>query len=68
MSLYADICRDSYASDDDIEFDAVTQTWTVRKALGVEAIPGLPSKELALAIARAIYATWNAGGVAASYS
>lgn len=68
MSLYNDICRNTYVSDDDVEFDASTQTWTVLAEWGVDAIPGLPSKELALAIARAIYAAWCQGSSSASYS
>jgi len=41
-------------SDDAVEFDAATQTWTVREAWGADAIPGLPSKELAMAVAQAL--------------
>lgn len=68
MSLYADICRGSHACDGDLEFDDRTKTWTVTEAFGADAIPGIPDKELALAIARAIYAAWNAGAEAAGYS
>ncbi len=68
MSLYADICRNIYAGDDDLEFDADTQTWTVLEAWGADAIPGLPSKDLALAIARAIYAAWCEGSTSVDYS
>lgn len=68
MTLYADICRDSYASDEDIKFDDATKTWSVRAAWGADAIPGIPDKELALAIARAIYAAWNHGNDVAYYS
>lgn len=62
LSLYADICRGAYASDEDIEFDVAAQTWTVLAAWGADAIPGLPNKEIALAIARALYTAWIQGG------
>ncbi len=68
MSLYADICRDFHADDDDVEFDEDSKTWTVKEAWGADAIPGLPDKEMALAIARAIYAAWQQGGESARYS
>ena len=68
MSLYNDICRNTHASDDDLEFDADTQTWTVLEAWGADAIPGLPSKDLALAIARAIYAAYCSGSDGINYS
>ncbi len=68
MSLYVDICCNTHAGDDDLEFDADTQTWTVLEARGVDAIPGLPSKDLALAIARAIYAAWCDGADSVGYS
>lgn len=68
MSLYTDICRGSYADDDDVEFDEDAKTWTVRAAWGADAIPGIPDKELALAIARALYAAWVEGGGGAGYS
>ncbi len=68
MSLYADICRGSFASDSDIAFDDESKTWTVLAGWGADAIPGLPDKEMALAIARALYAAFNQGGEAAYYS
>lgn len=61
MSLFADICLDSYADDSDIEFDETTKTWTIKEAWGVDAITGIPDKEMALAFARAIHAAWTAG-------
>ncbi len=68
MSLFADICRHSHADDEDLAFDEVTKTWTVLAAWGADAIPGIPDKEMALAIARALYAVWRNGGESASYS
>jgi hypothetical protein len=68
MSLFADICRDSHASDDDIEFDDAAKTWTIKAAWGADAIPGIPDKEMALAIARAICAAWDEGSAQAGYS
>ncbi len=67
MSLYADICRDFHADDDDVEFDEASETWTVKKAWGVDEIRGLPDKEMALAFSRAIYAAHCHGVDSARY-
>lgn len=54
---YHDVCRDWFVSEDDIEFDEKTSTWTVLSQLGMDApLCRLASKDLALAIARALYA------------
>ena len=61
MVRYRDVCPGSYADDGDLEFDESSGTWTVREAWGADAIPGIADKELALAIARSIYAAWREG-------
>jgi hypothetical protein len=69
MSLYADICVQSYADERDIEFDETSKTWTLLPAWGIDQpIPGIPNEEMALAIARAIYAAYLEGGHQAQYS
>ena len=69
MSLYDDICRDTYAVDEEIEFDPASDTWTVPPQWGLDApLTGVPSREMALAIARALYASYNDGIAAAGYS
>lgn len=67
MSLYSDICFGVYA-DDDIEYSVADNTWTVKALLGVEDISGIPSKEMALVIARAIRDAYRCGGDNAQYS
>ncbi len=69
MSLYADICR-SYpgAGNEDVVFDPGTKTWTVLAVWGADAIPGIPDKEMALAIARALCAAYKEGGYQAGFS
>lgn len=69
MSLFADICRGIYASEEDISFDAENNTWTVLPTWGLDnPLTGIPSKNMALAICRALYASYRAGSDAASYS
>ena len=69
MSLFADILTDEYAGDDEVAFDEATQTWTVMAwELDGEHIPGIPYKEMALVIVRAIHAGYSKGVDAAGYS
>ena len=69
MSLFSDILTDEYAGDDEIAFDETAQTWTVMAwELDGEHSPGIPDKELALAIIRAIRAGFSKGVDAAGYS
>jgi hypothetical protein len=69
MSLFADICRGYEASDDEISFDEASGTWTVDPAFGLDKpLPGIPSKEMAMAICRALYACYENGCEAASNS
>lgn len=69
MSLYADICRDTFADEDEIDYDRRSKTWTIPPQWGLDrALTGVPSKEMALAICRALYASWVEGGRAAGHS
>lgn len=69
MSLYADILRAEHADDDDLAVDDGVGTWTVTAwELDGQHIPGVPNKELALAIVRAIRFGYGKGLATASYS
>ncbi len=64
MGLLSDMFADGYAGDDEIVFDEAAGTWTVVgfPLYDNERILGVPSKELALAIARALDAAYRRGG------
>jgi len=67
MSLYADILRGEYADDDDVRQDG--ETWTVCCWLiEPETIPGFPSKEMAMAVLRAISHAYDRGAEISGYS
>jgi hypothetical protein len=68
MSLYADILRGEWIDED----DAVRQdgeSWTVCSwVIEPDVIPGFPSQEMALSVARAIRHAYFEGVAAAQYS
>lgn len=67
MSLYTDILRGEWTFDeDDVRQDG--DTWTVCCWEIDAEIPGFPSKEMALAVVRAIRNAWEHGEDCASCS
>jgi hypothetical protein len=60
LSLYADIVRGSFASDDEVRQDG--ETWTIVCWLtGGEEIPGFADREMALAVVRALHNAYAEG-------
>lgn len=71
MSLFADICNDSYAYDDDIAFDQQSETWTVLPGFTVgldKPLAGITTEDMALAIVRALRQAFDNGSESAGWS